>query len=122
MANYLQMSKKQQVLALLDLGWAHRRIQRETGVDRGTVRAYDRARQIPPKRSPALRRRRQRVPPARRPRGRQTPPKRSPGRRQIPPKRSPARRELPRRLLKISGGSADDYATFSASSFTTPSC
>jgi len=30
--------------------------------------------------------------------------------------------ELPRRLLKISGGSVDDYATFSASSFTTPSC
>jgi len=48
MAHYLQMSKKQQVLALLDLGWAHRRIQRETGVDRGTVRAYDLARQSNP--------------------------------------------------------------------------
>ena len=35
MANYLQMSKKQQVLALLELGWSHRRIQRESGVDRG---------------------------------------------------------------------------------------
>jgi hypothetical protein len=30
--------------------------------------------------------------------------------------------ELPRRLLKVSGGSVDDYATFSASTFTIPSC
>jgi len=30
--------------------------------------------------------------------------------------------ELPRRLLKVSGGSVDDYATFSASIFTMPSC
>ena len=32
MANYLQMPKKQQVLALLDLGWSYRRIQAETVV------------------------------------------------------------------------------------------
>ena len=44
MANYLQMPKKQQVVALLELGWSHRRIQRETGVHRETVREYDRAR------------------------------------------------------------------------------
>ncbi len=44
MANYLQMPKKQQVLALLELGWSHRRIQRETGVHRETVAEYDRAR------------------------------------------------------------------------------
>ena len=44
MANYLQMPKKQQVLALLELGWSHRRIQRETGVHRETVGEYDRAR------------------------------------------------------------------------------
>jgi hypothetical protein len=48
MANYLQMSKKQQVLALLELGWSHRRIQREIGVDRGTVATYDRARRANP--------------------------------------------------------------------------
>ena len=48
MANYLQMPKKQHVLALLDLGWSHRRIQRETGVDRGTVRAYDAVRRANP--------------------------------------------------------------------------
>jgi hypothetical protein len=33
----------------------------------------------------------------------------------------PCARELPRRLLKFSGGSIDDYATFS-SFFTSPSC
>lgn len=48
MANYLQMPKKQQVLALLDLGWSYRRIQAETGVYRGTVRAYDLARRAKP--------------------------------------------------------------------------
>jgi hypothetical protein len=44
MANYLQMPKKQ-VLALLALGWTYRRIEAETGVRRGTVSRYDRARQ-----------------------------------------------------------------------------
>jgi transposase len=42
------MSKKEQVLALLELGWSHRRIQREIGVDRGTVGTYDRARPANP--------------------------------------------------------------------------
>ncbi len=41
MANYLKMPKKQQVLALLELGWSYRRIQRETGVRRETVSEYD---------------------------------------------------------------------------------
>ena len=45
MANYLQMPKKQQVLALLELGWTYRRIEAETGVRRETVSRYDRARQ-----------------------------------------------------------------------------
>ena len=45
MANYLKMPKKQQVLALLDLGWSYRRIQRETGVRRETVSEYDLQRQ-----------------------------------------------------------------------------
>jgi hypothetical protein len=31
-------------------------------------------------------------------------------------------RELSRSLLKLSGGSVDDYATFSASDTTSPSC
>ncbi|MBM4448932.1 MAG: IS21 family transposase, partial [Chloroflexi bacterium] len=37
---------KQRILALLELGWSYRRIQRETGVDRETVARYD------PKREP----------------------------------------------------------------------
>jgi hypothetical protein len=48
MANYLQMHKKQQVLALLELGWSYRRIQRETGVHRATVGDYDAARHANP--------------------------------------------------------------------------
>lgn len=44
MPNYLQMSKQQQVVALLDLGWTYRRIEAETGVRRETVSRYDRAR------------------------------------------------------------------------------
>jgi hypothetical protein len=40
------MADKQRVLASLELGWSHRRIQRETGVDRKTVARYD------PKRPP----------------------------------------------------------------------
>ena len=44
MPNYLQMPKKQQVLALLDLGWTYRRIEAETGVRRETVSRYDRVR------------------------------------------------------------------------------
>ena len=41
MGNYLKMADKQRILALLELGWSYRRIQRETGVDRKTVAYYD---------------------------------------------------------------------------------
>ncbi len=44
MANHLKMPKKQQVLALLALGWSYRRIEAETGVRRETVSRYDSAR------------------------------------------------------------------------------
>src|SRR5712691_2598598 len=47
MGNYLQMSTQQQVKALLDLGWTHRRIAREVGVHRETVGRY--AREAVPK-------------------------------------------------------------------------
>ena len=40
MGNYLQMAKRQQVLALLDLGWSFRRIEAETGVRRETISRY----------------------------------------------------------------------------------
>lgn len=40
MANYLKMKKRQQVIALLDLGWSYRRIEAETGVRRETVSRY----------------------------------------------------------------------------------
>lgn len=40
MGNYLQMAKRQQVLALLDLGWSFRRIETETGVRRETITRY----------------------------------------------------------------------------------
>jgi len=43
--NYLTMADKQRILALLDLGWSYRRIQRETGVRRETVARYDPRRQ-----------------------------------------------------------------------------
>ncbi len=39
--NYLKMQKRQQVLALLELGWTYRRIESETGVRRETVSRYD---------------------------------------------------------------------------------
>jgi transposase len=42
--NYLKMHKRQQVLALLELGWTYRRIETETGVRRETVSRYDRLR------------------------------------------------------------------------------
>lgn len=48
MANYLKMPKKQQVLALLALGWSYRRIETETGVRRETVSGYDTQRQANP--------------------------------------------------------------------------
>jgi transposase len=47
LANYLKMTKVQQVLALLAIGWTFRRIERETGVRRETVSKY--AREGPPK-------------------------------------------------------------------------
>jgi transposase len=47
MGNYLIMADKQRILALIELGWSYRRIQRETGVHRDTVARYDPGR--PPK-------------------------------------------------------------------------
>jgi transposase len=46
--NYLKMMKRQQVIALLELGWSYRRIEAETGVRRETVSAYDKWRQSNP--------------------------------------------------------------------------
>ena len=46
MGNYLKMADKQRILALLELGWSYRRIQRETGTRRETVAQYD-PRRIP---------------------------------------------------------------------------
>jgi hypothetical protein len=43
MGNYLKMSDKNRVLALLELGWTYRRIERETGVRRETIAAMIRA-------------------------------------------------------------------------------
>ena len=45
MGNYLKMTDKRRVLALLELGWTYRRIQRETGVRRETIARYDPCRQ-----------------------------------------------------------------------------
>jgi len=39
--NYLKMADKRQILALLELGWSYRRIERETGVYHETVARYD---------------------------------------------------------------------------------
>ena len=44
MPDYLKMPQKQQILALLALGWGFRRIEAETGVRRETVGRYDRQR------------------------------------------------------------------------------
>lgn len=41
MGNYLNMADRQRILALLEVGWGYRRIQRETGVRRETVARYD---------------------------------------------------------------------------------
>jgi transposase len=41
MGNYLKMADVQRIKALLELGWSHRRMQRETGVHRETVARYD---------------------------------------------------------------------------------
>src|SRR6185437_9261066 len=45
MGNYLKMTDKRRVLALLELGWSYRRIERETGVRRETIARYDPRRQ-----------------------------------------------------------------------------
>jgi transposase len=42
LGNYLKVDKRQQVIALLALGWSYRRIESETGVRRETVSRYDR--------------------------------------------------------------------------------
>ena len=52
MGNYLKMADKQRILALLELGWSYRRIQRETGVDRETVARYDPRREPKPAKVP----------------------------------------------------------------------
>ena len=41
-ANHLKMADRQRIDALLELGWSHRRIAREAGVDRETVARYAR--------------------------------------------------------------------------------
>ena len=48
MGNYPKMADKQRILALLELGWSCRRIQRETRVDRETVARYDPRREPKP--------------------------------------------------------------------------
>jgi len=50
--NYLKMADKQKILALLELGWSYRRIQRETGTDRETVARFDPRRQSKPAKVP----------------------------------------------------------------------
>jgi transposase len=44
MGHYLNGMKRQQVIALLELGWSYRRIEAETGVRRETISRYDRRR------------------------------------------------------------------------------
>jgi uncharacterized protein YerC len=41
MGNYLKMVDKRRILALLELGWPYRLIERETGVRRETIARYD---------------------------------------------------------------------------------
>jgi transposase len=48
LVNYLKVKKRQQVIALLELGWSYRRIESETGVRRETVSRYDRLRRSNP--------------------------------------------------------------------------
>ena len=45
MGNYHNMTDKRRILALLELGWPYRRIERETGVRRETIGRYDPRRQ-----------------------------------------------------------------------------
>ena len=41
MGNYLKMVDRRRILALLEMGWSYRRIERETGVRRETASGYD---------------------------------------------------------------------------------
>ena len=41
MGNYLRMPDRQRVLALLELGWSYRRVEKETGIRRETIARYD---------------------------------------------------------------------------------
>jgi len=52
MGKYLKMADRQRILALLELGWSYRRIQRETGVRRETVARYDPGRVSKPAKVP----------------------------------------------------------------------
>ncbi len=52
MVNYLKMADRQRILALVDLGWSYRRIERETGVRRETVSRYVREREAKPAKAP----------------------------------------------------------------------
>jgi transposase len=47
-SNYLDMKQRQHVIALLELGWTYRRIERETGVRRETISRYDGLRRANP--------------------------------------------------------------------------
>lgn len=53
MGNYLKMALKQQVQALLALGWSYRRIARETGVHRETIARYAKEADSKPAKVPA---------------------------------------------------------------------
>jgi hypothetical protein len=52
MGSYLRMADKQKLLALLELDWSCRRIQRETGTERETVARLDPRRQSKPAKVP----------------------------------------------------------------------
>ena len=41
MGNYLKMADRQRILALLELGWSYRKIERASGTRRETVARYD---------------------------------------------------------------------------------
>jgi len=53
MGNYLKMADRQRIVALIELGWSYRRIQRETGIHRNTVARYDPRRKPKPANVPA---------------------------------------------------------------------
>jgi len=48
LGNYLKVDKRQQVVALLELGWSYRRIESEVGVRRETASRYDKLRRSKP--------------------------------------------------------------------------